>query len=227
MLFVSFYGIFSNNWRQVIFHGLQNSAKNWTPCNRNDNTSKFTPSKKSSTLNKVDQSCLFVVFSNNMLFPLFPANPKTVFPNHNRGKIMLQEYSHGFWYFSDSALTKFSLLLVYSRTQLVLSTFLSRLPWLSCSCSHSSLLMFTPASWEAAAIWCLCWEHCLLTSKDLYEPCWCAEFFLCQVCVAFSGAQKKHTAFCIHLVKIQLLPHPRKSVVIIHCMDPKAFLLVL
>lgn len=34
-----------------------------------------------------------------MLFPLLPASPQIVFPNHNRGKIMVQGYSNGFGIF--------------------------------------------------------------------------------------------------------------------------------
>lgn len=123
---------------------------------------------------------------------------------------MLQEYSHGFWYFSDSALTKFSPLLVYSRTQLVLSTFLSRLPWLSCSCSHSTLLMFTPASWEAAAIWCLCWEQSLDKQGPLWTMLVCRIPPLPGVCCFLWSSEETHCILYSLSKNPALAPPPKK-----------------
>lgn len=73
MLFVSLYENFS-----IIFCDFQNSAENWTPCNRKDNIRKFTASKKSSTVNKVGQSCLLVVFSNYTIPSIIYQSPNCV-----------------------------------------------------------------------------------------------------------------------------------------------------
>lgn len=112
MLFVSLYGIFSNNCRQVISHDFQNSAETWTPWNRN-NTKTFTASKRSSLI-KLASHVSLLYFQQCYSLYYLPV-PKLCFLTIT-GKIMLQGYSNGFWYVSGSSLPMFSPLLVYSRT---------------------------------------------------------------------------------------------------------------
>lgn len=80
MLFVLLQGIFSYNQRQVIFHGLQNSAKNQTPYNRNDNTDKLTPSQKISYSEQsrpvVSLGC---IFQQQVIPCIFCESPKLCF----------------------------------------------------------------------------------------------------------------------------------------------------
>lgn len=80
MLFVLLQGIFSYHQRQVIFHGLQNSAKNQTPCNRNDNANKFTPFQK---ISYSEQSrpvmSLCCIFQQQVIPSIFCESPKLCF----------------------------------------------------------------------------------------------------------------------------------------------------
>lgn len=142
MLFVLLQGIFSYNQSQVIFHGLQNSAKNQTPCNRNDNANKFTPSQKISCSEQsrpVMSLCCF--FQQQVIPSIFCESPKLCFLTLT-GKTVVQEYSHDSWYLSDAP-HRSSRHRIHSRTSLVPSHVLPLVPQLSGSCGPSSLVAST------------------------------------------------------------------------------------
>ena len=67
------------------------------------------------------------------------------------------------------------------------------------------LMMSTSASWQATAVWCLCCEFCPLTTQDLCEACWCAEFLICQV-VLFSLGFCRSRLYSLLFSKASSLP---------------------